>query len=99
MIGLDRKDCVLKQVAYRCQGLREYFNGKLSVLENDTLLQIENLEKEIGQTFRNGGTANNVDARIDGIQKRVDALEKNGSAKVLTTLLTLRLKSLASRMN
>ena len=98
MIGLDRKDCVLKETAYRCQTLNEYFNGKLNPLENEVMLRTLALEKELGDYFMTGkAIQGNKLQRVEELEGMLAKLIQQGSSKDLTHTLSFRLSSLASQ--
>lgn len=97
ILGLDRKDCVMKEVAYRCQSLSEFFDGKLNVFERELLLETLALEKELGDHYMKGKTIEgDKTKRIEGLEKQLDLLRQQGSEKAFVHLLTYRLISLGS---
>lgn len=98
IIGLNTKDCVMKEVAYRCQTLSEYFSGKLNPLENEVLVRTLALEKELGDYFMIGkAIQGDKQARIADLQHQLEQLSQQGSSKAFTNTLSFRLSSLASQ--
>lgn len=97
ILGLDKKDCILKETAYRCQSLRDYFAGKLSTQESLLLTEIETLEVEIGAEFLQGDVVAQREARLDALQEKLRLLANEGN-DLFINILGLRLKSLKTRL-
>lgn len=98
MIGVDRRNCILKETAYRCQSLQDYYKGKLSGSETELLMKIDALDQELGLYFMNGqGINGNKAQRVADLEDQLETLREKGSAKLFTDILSLRLVSLSSQ--
>ncbi len=99
-LGIERQDCRLAQLAYRCVGLEEFMNKKsgLNVFEKDLLLEVNRLEKIVQTQMLDQKNLNvNIDPVLERLRNKILELKARGSSLIVTDYFESRLESLEYR--
>lgn len=100
-LGLDRADCNLKPVVYRCQNFEGLLSKtvELSLQEGGLLSQISALEVSLQNVVLDGAALPfDKDKAIDYLKKRLETLEAQGSSSELVEYFALRLESIEMKV-
>ncbi|KYG63257.1 serine protease [Bdellovibrio bacteriovorus] len=95
--GLDRKDCILKEFAYRCTDIETYMStqGGLNIFEKDVLLRLSSLEKHLQAYYLHGQEIQfDKDSMLKKIQSNIDILKSQGSKEFVIDYFEMRAHSL-----
>lgn len=99
-LGIERQDCRLAQMAYRCRGLEEFMSqhGGLNVFEKDLLLEVSRLEKIVQSQMLDQKNLNvNIEPVLERLKNKVLELKSRGSSLIVTDYFESRLESLEYR--
>nr|BFD61771.1 hypothetical protein BdHM001_04520 [Bdellovibrio sp. HM001] len=99
-LGIERQDCRLAQMAYRCRGLEEFMSqhGGLNVFEKDLLLEVSRLEKIVQSQMLDQKNLNvNIEPVLERLKNKVLELKARGSSLIVTDYFESRLESLEYR--
>ncbi|WP_374029627.1 S8 family serine peptidase [Bdellovibrio bacteriovorus] len=97
MNGLDRKDCNLKELAYRCIDFETYMkaHGGLNVFEKDVLYRISLFEKHLQSELLLGQKSPlSREQALRAIQQALAHLKQGGSSAFVLDYLESRVESL-----